>query len=70
MKKTIMSDQVSLESYRKLNFACACEDCTHFDPSTEKCTFNYPTGPHLRRNQLKQLEVQGTMAFCRAIEID
>ena len=70
MKNPIISDKLSLESYRKLNYACSCDDCTHFDIQTEICTFGYPTQVHLRKNQLKQLEASGTIAFCRAIEID
>ena len=70
MKKTIIADKVDMGKYKSMNYACACEDCTHFDVLTETCTFNYPTKPHLRKHQIEQLEALGTMAFCRAIEID
>jgi len=70
MKNKIISDKLTLGDYRHLNYACACEDCTHFDALTENCTFGYPTSDHLKRNQLKQIEDSETIAFCRAIEID
>ena len=69
-RNKIISDNLALDTYRKLNYACACEDCTHFDALTETCTFGYPTTDHLKRNQLNQIETSGTIAFCRAIEID
>jgi hypothetical protein len=70
MKKTILMDKVDLKVYREMNYASACEDCTHFDKIPELCTFGFPTAPHLKRNQIESLAATGTMAFCRAIEID
>jgi hypothetical protein len=70
MKNEIISDPVSLEQFKRMNYASSCEDCTHFESLNEKCTFKYPTTPHLRRNQLASLEKSGRMAFCRTIEID
>ena len=69
-KNGIIADVLKLEDYKKLNYACACEDCSHFDKFSETCTFGYPTGAHLRRSQIAQLETLGTIAFCRALEID
>ena len=70
MANTIIKDKVNFEIYQKLNYATACEDCTHFDHKPEKCTFGFPTEPHRRQNQLNDLKQSGKMAFCRAIEID
>jgi len=66
----IIKDRVTQEQYGRLNYATACEDCSHFDLDGECCTFGFPTKPHLKRNQLRDLETSGMMAFCRAIEID
>jgi hypothetical protein len=66
----IITDEVGLDRYVAMNYATACEDCSHFDAATETCTFNYPTSPHLKRNQLAQLKANGRMAFCRTMEID
>jgi hypothetical protein len=66
----IIKDHVSLDVYERMNYATACEDCTHFDHETEKCTFGFPTAPHLKRNQLADLEKTGKIAFCRMMEID
>lgn len=69
-RNPIKTDKVNLDEYRRFNYACSCEDCTHFDHRDEKCTFDYPTEPHLKRNQMAQLKETGEMAFCRAMEID
>jgi hypothetical protein len=70
MSDRIIRDPVTKENFFNLGYAVSCEDCVHFDPPTEKCTFNYPTEAFLRRNQLRDLETIGEIAFCRVIEID
>lgn len=66
----ILKDPVHPDQYNDLKYSVCCEDCTHFDASTEECTLQYPVAPHLRRNQLHDLKTSGTMAFCRVMEID
>lgn len=66
----IIKDYVSLEQYTKLNYATACEDCTHFDLAETNCLFDYPTEPFLKATQLRDLKTEGKIAFCRAQEID
>jgi len=68
--KEPIKDNMTLDQYKRLNYATACEDCTHFIQETEKCTLGFPTEQFLRRNQMKDIELSGFMAFCRAIEID
>jgi hypothetical protein len=70
MKNEILKDHVSPQNYKSFNYATACEDCVHFDFLTEICTFGYPTKPHLKRNQIADLENTGMIAFCRTMEID
>ncbi|MDZ4677605.1 MAG: hypothetical protein SGI74_08850 [Oligoflexia bacterium] len=70
MKNEILRDYVNPENYKLLNYATACEDCTHFDFKTETCIFGYPTTPHLKRTQLADLEKNGMIAFCRTMETD
>lgn len=66
----IVRDFVNKEIFYKMNYATSCEDCVHFDFATEICTFGYPTAPHLKRQQLKDLETSGLIAFCRTQEVD
>jgi hypothetical protein len=70
MSNPIIKDQVNALDYKRLNYATACEDCTHFDHQTISCTLAFPVAPFLKAQQLKDLEEKGEMAFCRAIEID
>lgn len=66
----IMKDNVTFEKYMRFGYATACEDCTHFDQATTLCTLGYPTKPHLRENQIRDLKENGQIAFCRTQEID
>lgn len=66
----IIKDEMTLENFQKYNYKSSCEDCSHFDSKDETCTFGFPTEPFLKRNQLKDIQELGKMAFCRAIEID
>ncbi len=70
INETIIKDRVRQDQYIEFGYAVACEDCTHFDPSIEACTFQFPVEPFLRRNQLHDLQTKGEIAFCRAMEID
>jgi hypothetical protein len=66
----ILKDKVPLERYKRLHYFASCEECSHFDAQTEKCTFGFPTLPFLKRTQLEDLKNNGEMAFCRMMEID
>jgi len=70
MPNAIIKDPVTLQVYKDLNYATACEDCTHYNPETISCTLAFPVAPFLRAQQIKDLSEKGEMAFCRAIEID
>ncbi|MCC6277969.1 MAG: hypothetical protein IT289_08655 [Oligoflexia bacterium] len=69
-KREILRDHVTVERYKALNYAISCEECSHFDAQTEHCTFGFPTLPHLKRTQIEDLNKDGWIAFCRAMEID
>jgi hypothetical protein len=66
----ILRDRVNKDAFIKMNYATSCEDCAHFNHQTEICTFGYPTAPHLKRQQLADLNRDGMIAFCRTQEID
>ncbi|MBK9293065.1 MAG: hypothetical protein IPM57_01225 [Oligoflexia bacterium] len=66
----IVRDFVDKDVFFKMNYATSCEDCAHFDSSTVKCTFGYPTAPHLKEQQLHDVKTTGMVAFCRTQEID
>lgn len=68
--KGIMLDRVHPSDFLRLNLVYCCEQCSHFAPSTQSCTIGYKADLHLQKNQLNQYERNGTMAFCRYLEID
>jgi hypothetical protein len=70
MAQEIIKDALDIEKFKELNYASSCEDCSHFNDTNETCTFGFPTAPHLKRNQLHDLETKGVIAFCRMMEID
>ena len=39
-----------LEEAHRLHFRFACDDCAHFAPATERCSFGYLASP--RRSEL------------------
>ncbi len=70
LTQSIKKDVVNPSDYFKYQMLSACEDCSHFDETTEKCTLGSWTVPHRRAQQMKDYELSGKMAFCRLIEID
>ncbi|MFN7905769.1 MAG: hypothetical protein ACK5P5_11360 [Pseudobdellovibrionaceae bacterium] len=68
--QSIKKDVVNPSDYLKYQMLSACEDCSHFDEATEKCTLGSWTVPHRRAQQMKDYELSGKIAFCRLIEID
>jgi hypothetical protein len=63
-------DRVAPKDYLGLGLIYSCEQCSHFDPEAEKCTFGYDTSPHRKKNQDERYLLSGTLAYCRLIEID
>lgn len=68
--QSIKKDKVSASDYLNYDHRWSCEDCTHFNSSGESCTLGYVTSHHLKRQQTKDFELSGRMAFCRFHEID
>lgn len=70
-KKTrICLDRVNPSDYLKYDLIYACEQCSHYAPSTQSCTFGYNTEFHRQAQQDATYNLCGHMAFCRLIEID
>lgn len=61
-----------IQAYDYLHYALpfSCEDCSHFNATSESCTLDLPTELHLKRNQEKSYFLSGKMALCRFQEID
>lgn len=70
LRPSIRLDVLMPGDYFKYDFRGACEDCSHFEPSTESCTLRFNTEPHLRRNQEASYLLTGKRGLCRFLEID
>lgn len=70
LRQSIRLDTVNPTDYLKYDFTFACEQCSHFDLSMERCTLGYNNLNHRREQNLKTYELNGKMAFCRFLEID
>lgn len=70
LRPSIRLDPVNPNDFLKYDFIYCCEQCSHFSPTTEKCTLGYPQEPHRRETNLKTYHLNGKMAFCRFLEID
>jgi hypothetical protein len=70
LKTSIRFDSMNPSDYLRYDFRFACEDCSHFNPETTKCTLGYETKWHLRDFQKKSYDLTGKMALCRFLEID
>ncbi len=69
-KQGIFLDVVNPTDFLNLNIIYCCEQCSHFDPESERCTIGYNAANHRREQNLKNFESSGRMAFCRMLEID
>lgn len=69
-RRTLILDPIHPRDYRELTITYYCEQCSHFDPSSETCTIGYDAQNHLKRVQDKNYELYGKVAFCRFHEID
>ena len=68
---TIKHESINPSDYQSYNLAISCEDCVHFRASDSVCTLGgYQTHPHLKSTQIQSYELNGTVAFCRFIEIE
>jgi hypothetical protein len=68
---TIKHESINPTEYNKYQLAISCDDCVHFRSSDSVCTLGgYQTHPHLKSTQLSSYELNGTVAFCRFIEIE
>lgn len=70
LKASIRMDAVNPSDYLNFDFRFACEDCTHFALSDERCTLGYESKWHRKDFQIKSYELSGKMALCRFLEID
>ncbi len=70
LRTSIRFDGINPTDYLKYDHRFSCEDCTHFNRETEKCTLGYETKWHRKEFQNKSYELSGKMALCRFIEID
>lgn len=70
LRKSIKLDRVSPSDFQKLNFAYACEHCSHYSPESESCTLGYPARLHRQEVQLRRYHRHSHMAHCRFLEID
>ncbi len=56
-------DSALREEAKRFAFRFACDDCAHFDPAGELCSFGYPAAP--RRDALDS----AAMELCKAFEL-
>lgn len=68
-KKSIKLDRVNPRDFNRMDTIYACEQCSHFAPSTGDCTMGFRP-QHTRDEQLALYRLTGSMAFCRFLEID
>ncbi len=69
-RKSIKLDRVNPGDFLKQNMVYCCEQCSHYDIETDRCTLGYQASVHKRDLQLKRFYSTSHMAFCRFIEID
>lgn len=67
---SIKRDHVSAADYLRYDHRWSCDECSHFDATTAKCTLGYETSHHRLEEQRRSFEVSGKIAFCRFHEID
>lgn len=70
LRRGIVQDAVSAKDFLELDLRYACEQCSHFDPLSELCTFGHQAENHKMAVQLKNYELTGRLAICRNLEID
>jgi hypothetical protein len=56
-------DERLLDEAARFALRFACEDCVHFDASTERCSLSYPAAP--RRDALRR----GHLELCKSFEL-
>ena len=68
---TIKHEPINPIEYNKYQLAISCNDCIHFRASDSICTLGgYQTYFHLKSTQKTSYELNGSVAFCRFIEIE
>jgi hypothetical protein len=70
LRTSIRFDPISPSDYLRYQMPSACEDCTHFDSVSEKCTMGYDPQWHRKKFQEQSYFLTGKMALCRFLEID
>lgn len=68
IKSSIRPDRVQPVDLLKRKLTYSCEDCTYFNLEKQNCVLGLNVTPHLKKNQLKKMELSGQMLFCRFIE--
>lgn len=69
-RKSIVADRVHPKDFHEEFMIYCCEQCSHFDSNSEKCTLGFPSHLHRKEIQLKRYSITGHMTFCRFLEID
>jgi hypothetical protein len=67
---SIKKERMNPSDYLNYDFRFACEECSHFDTSEERCTLGYQSSHHRKAQQAHDFELSGRMALCRFHEID
>jgi hypothetical protein len=70
LRPSIKKDTVSPKDYLLYTLPWACEDCSHFDSTFERCTLGYNPAHHRRAQQKHDYDLGGHYALCRFQEID
>lgn len=70
IRASIKKDVVNAHDFLNYDIRSACEDCSHFSALQTRCTLGFNVAPHLKAQQLHDMELSGRMAQCRFHEID
>ncbi|MCB0368902.1 MAG: hypothetical protein KDD45_05480 [Bdellovibrionales bacterium] len=70
LTQSIKKDYVKASDYLNYAHRWSCEECTHFNIEDNKCTLAYNSVHHVKKQQIKDFELGGRIAFCRFHEID
>lgn len=70
VRRSLILDPIHPRDYRELDVIFYCEQCSHFDPSSQSCTIGYDASKHLKKVQEQNYQLYGKVAFCRFCEID
>ena len=70
IRPSIKKDKVSAFDYQNYDHRFSCDECSHFDSETQRCTLGYISIHHRKEQQTRDYNLSGSLAFCRFHEID